>query len=71
MLHPAFRLWQDARGYACRDQDIMRLCILGGGVIGVTAADYLAREGHQVTLRERHDRVAQQASFANRAQLNC
>jgi len=48
----------------------MRICILGGGVIGVTTAYYLAREGHQVTLLERHDRVAQEASFANGAQLS-
>jgi D-amino-acid dehydrogenase len=70
VLYPVFRLWQDAGGCAYRDQDIMRICILGGGVIGVTTAYYLAREGHQVTLLERHDRVAQEASFANGAQLS-
>ncbi|MDR3099307.1 MAG: FAD-dependent oxidoreductase, partial [Paraburkholderia sp.] len=27
----------------------MRICVLGGGVIGVTTAYFLARDGHQVT----------------------
>jgi D-amino-acid dehydrogenase len=48
----------------------MRICVLGGGVIGVTTAYYLAREGHQVTLVERRENVAQETSHANGGQLS-
>ncbi len=43
----------------------MRIIILGGGVVGVTTAYYLAKAGHEVVVIERHDAVAQEASFAN------
>src|SRR3990172_9591068 len=43
----------------------MRIIVLGGGVIGVTTAYYLARAGHEVVVIERHDAVAQETSFAN------
>lgn len=48
----------------------MRICVLGGGVVGVTTAYYLARDGHQVTLVERHADVAQETSHANGGQLS-
>ncbi|WP_310632405.1 D-amino acid dehydrogenase [Paraburkholderia sp.] len=48
----------------------MRICVLGGGVIGVTTAYFLARDGHQVTLVERHADVAQETSHANGGQLS-
>ncbi|POR51133.1 D-amino acid dehydrogenase small subunit [Paraburkholderia eburnea] len=48
----------------------MRICVLGGGVIGVTTAYFLARDGHQVTLIERHADVAQETSHANGGQLS-
>ena len=31
----------------------MRILVLGGGVVGVTSAWYLARDGHEVTLVDR------------------
>jgi len=43
----------------------MRLVILGGGVIGVTTAYYLARDGHEVTVVDRHRTVGRETSFAN------
>ncbi len=43
----------------------MRILILGGGIIGVTSAYYLAREGHEVALIERHQAAAEETSFAN------
>lgn len=43
----------------------MRIVVLGGGVIGVASAYYLAREGHEVTLIERHSELAAETSFAN------
>ena len=46
------------------------ITIIGGGVIGLTAAYALVREGHDVTLIERHEDVGQEASFANGGQLS-
>ena len=43
----------------------MRVIVLGGGVIGVTTAYYLAREGHEVEVVERQSRLAQDASSGN------
>ena len=48
----------------------MRVCVLGGGVIGVTTAYYLARGGHRVTVLEQRAGVAMDASFANGGQLS-
>lgn len=36
----------------------MRIAVLGGGIIGVTSAFYLAREGHEVVVYDERDRVA-------------
>ncbi len=38
---------------------------MGGGVIGVTTAYYLARAGHEVTVIERHAGAGEETSFAN------
>ncbi len=43
----------------------MKVVIMGGGVIGVTTAYYLARSGHEVTVIERQSGVAAETSFAN------
>ena len=43
----------------------MRVLVLGGGVIGVTTAYCLARDGHEVTVLERHSAVAAETSHAN------
>lgn len=43
----------------------MRVIVLGGGVVGVTTAYYLAKEGHEVTLVEKQARLAQDASSGN------
>ena len=43
----------------------MQVAVIGGGVIGVCTAYYLAEAGHEVTLVERHGNVAEQASFGN------
>ncbi|WP_118184340.1 D-amino acid dehydrogenase [Paraburkholderia phosphatilytica] len=48
----------------------MRICVLGGGVIGITTAYWLAREGHEVTVIEQHDEVGHGTSFANGGQLS-
>ncbi len=44
--------------------------ILGGGVIGITSAWYLARAGHQVTVIDRQHGPAQETSFANAGMIS-
>jgi D-amino-acid dehydrogenase len=46
-----------------------KIIILGAGIIGVTSAYYLAEQGYDVTVIERHADVAQESSYANGAQL--
>ena len=43
----------------------MRVLVLGGGIVGVTTAYYLARDGHEVVLVEEKDGVGLEASGAN------
>ena len=43
----------------------MKVVVLGGGVIGVTTAWYLAQDGHEVVVVDRYQEVARETSFAN------
>jgi D-amino-acid dehydrogenase len=43
----------------------MRVAVLGAGVVGVTTAYELARDGHQVTVIDRLPEAAAESSFAN------
>jgi D-amino-acid dehydrogenase len=43
----------------------VKILVLGGGVIGVTTAYYLAREGCEVTVVEQQDGVGREASGSN------
>ena len=43
----------------------MKVMVLGGGVVGVTTAYYLLKDGHHVTLLERQPGVARECSHAN------
>jgi D-amino-acid dehydrogenase len=43
----------------------MRVVVLGGGVVGVTAAYQLQRDGHEVVVLERNPEVASGASWGN------
>jgi len=47
-----------------------RICIIGGGVIGLTSAYYLARQGLAVTVIDQADEVASATSHANGGQLS-
>jgi D-amino-acid dehydrogenase len=48
----------------------MRVLVLGSGVIGVTTAWYLARQGHEVTVVDRQAGPALETSFANAGQVS-
>ena len=48
----------------------MRILVLGAGVIGVTAAWYLAEDGHEVTVVDRQTGPARETSFANGGQIS-
>lgn len=43
----------------------MRVIVMGSGVVGVTTAYCLLKDGHEVTVVERHDGAADETSFAN------
>ena len=48
----------------------MRVLVLGGGVIGVSSAWYLARSGFEVTVVDRQPGPARETSFANAGQIS-
>ena len=48
----------------------MQILILGSGVIGVTSAWYLAKQGHQVTVIDRQSSPGMETSFANAGQIS-
>ena len=48
----------------------MKVIVLGSGVIGVTAAWYLAKAGHEVTVLDRQPDPGRETSFANAGQLS-
>lgn len=48
----------------------MKILVLGGGVIGVTTAWFLSRDGHDVTIIDREAAVADGTSFANAGLLS-
>ncbi|MGE0846948.1 MAG: FAD-dependent oxidoreductase, partial [Flavobacteriaceae bacterium] len=43
----------------------MRVVVLGGGIVGVTTAYQLARDGHEVVLLEKREAVAEETSWGN------
>ena len=48
----------------------MRVVVLGAGVVGVTAAWYLAADGHEVTVVDRQPAAGLETSFANGGQIS-
>jgi D-amino-acid dehydrogenase len=48
----------------------MKILVLGGGVIGVTTAWYLAKSGHEVTVLDRQAGPALETSFANAGEIS-
>ena len=47
----------------------MRVIIVGSGLLGVTSAWFLAKQGHEVTVLDRAEGVARATSFANAGML--
>lgn len=47
-----------------------RVCIIGGGVIGLASAYALVRAGHEVTVIEARESLGSETSFANGGQLS-
>jgi D-amino-acid dehydrogenase len=43
----------------------MKIAVVGAGIVGITSAYELARDGHAVTVYERRGAAAEEASFAN------
>lgn len=48
----------------------MRVLVLGAGVVGVTAAYFLNRDGHEVTVVDRQPAAGLETSFANGGQIS-
>ena len=48
----------------------MKVIVLGAGVIGVSSAYYLARQGHEVVVLEREPASALETSFGNAGQIS-
>ncbi|MEZ0308229.1 MAG: D-amino acid dehydrogenase [Ramlibacter sp.] len=48
----------------------MKILVLGSGVIGTTAAYYLARAGHEVTVLDRQAGPGMETSFANAGEVS-
>ena len=48
----------------------MKVLVLGSGVIGVTAAYFLSRAGHEVTVVDRRSGPGEETSFANGGQIS-
>jgi D-amino-acid dehydrogenase len=48
----------------------VRIVVFGAGVVGVTAAWYLAADGHEVTVVDRQQGPALETSFANGGQIS-
>ncbi len=48
----------------------MKVLVLGSGVIGVSTAYYLAKEGHEVTVIDRQEGAGLETSFANAGEVS-
>ncbi len=48
----------------------MKMLVLGAGVVGVTSAWYLARDGHEVLVLDRQPAAGLETSFANGGQIS-
>jgi D-amino-acid dehydrogenase len=52
------------------DSVVMKVIVLGSGIIGTASAWFLNKAGHEVTVIDRQPGVAQETSFANGCQIS-
>jgi len=57
-------------GATARELCHVKVLVLGGGVIGVTTAWYLAKAGHAVMVVDRQPGPALETSFANAGEVS-
>src|SRR5689334_16101408 len=50
--------------------DGMKVVVLGAGIVGISTAWFLAREGHEVVVLDRATGAARETSFANGGQIS-
>ena len=67
---PARAAERPVRHGACDHLPIMRIIVLGAGVVGVASAFFLREQGHEVTVLERQPQVASCTSRANGGQIS-
>jgi D-amino-acid dehydrogenase len=48
----------------------MHILVLGAGIVGITTAWYLQKQGHQVTVVDRQNRAGLETSYANGGQIS-
>ena len=48
----------------------MHIMVLGAGVVGITTAWFLQKEGYQVTVVDRQNRAGLETSYANGGQIS-
>jgi D-amino-acid dehydrogenase len=58
------------RGVGSSRSQVMRVVVLGSGVIGTSVAYYLARSGHEVEVIDRQSGPALETSFANAGEVS-
>ena len=49
--------------------DKFDVCVVGAGIVGMTTAERLSREGQRVCVIDRHEHVAAETSFVSSGQL--
>ncbi len=69
MLADCIRAWLLSSEESARDSS-MKVIVLGAGLLGVTSAYFLRKEGHDVTVIDRQASPAAETSFANGGQIS-
>jgi len=62
--------WNLRHGHNQYLDEFMKIAVVGAGITGITAAYYLARDGHDVSVYEQEPYPAMRTSYANGGQLS-